>query len=548
MNTEVEVRHEKMIDINPRYIIIGDNYRKHYTEQSIDEMAGSIKKRGILHPPVVAKVSGNGKYDLVAGQRRLLGAIKAELPTIKVIVREVKDHDELKELQMIENEHREELSFYDRAYQFADQVNRGKKTPEEIAHDVGKSVDFIGYLIRFTKLPKEIQEAVKSGKLSGLHARALLRLKDEIQMVSICKETIKRKWSAREMSEKISDYECDLNDEDVKFDKTECQTCPFRSGNQKVLDDVEDDNHCLSSVCFNNKNGASFNALLTAHKQKGGKVLSDKEIQKLDDSSYTEIHPEYYNKPPLYKSKCLKGCINFALSLESDNYYNSLKKRYELHEYCLDPKCWKNQSREEKAEQKYPGTEENRDRLKESRERNMKEYVQSFMSRRVMESVKGQNLANTIMLLEFLSNFEHDDITKEILKEEKLNKKNTFWVRDNKEKLYGIIKSWKPDKQVKYLIRFLNEAIKYYSSPILAAIGKDFGVDIKKDFSITEEYLKIKTKDEILLLAKELGIKEVLEAGKAESNAKKELIALFLESKDIKGKVPKEVLKAVGEV
>ncbi len=538
MNTEV--RHEKMIDINPRDIIIGDNYRKSYTEQSIDEMSGSIKKRGILHPPVVAKVSGNGKYDLVAGQRRLLGAIKAELPTIKVIVREVKDHDELKELQMIENEHREELSFYDRAYQFADQINRGKKTPEEIAHDVGKSVDFIGYLIRFTKLPKEIQEAVKSGKLSGLHARALLRLKDEKQMVSVCKETIKRKWSAREMSEKIADYECDLDDEDVKFDKTECQTCPFRSGNQKVLDDIEDENRCLSPVCFNNKNGAYFNALLTAHKQKGGKVLSDKEMQKLDDSSYTEIH---YIKPPLYKSKCLKGCANFALSLESGSYYNSLTKRYELHEYCLDPKCWKNQSREEKA-QKDPDTEDNRDRLKESRERNIKEYVQSFMAHRVMESVKGQNFANTIMMLEFMSNFEHDDITEEILKEEKLNKKGAFWARDNKEKLYGIISKWKPDKQVKYLIRFLNETIKYYSSPVLTVIGQDFGVDIKKDFSIKEDYLKIKTKDEILTFAKELGIKEVLEAGKTESSTKKELIALFLESKDIKNKVPKEVLKA----
>lgn len=546
MNTEVEVRHEKMIDVNPRDIIIGDNYRKDYTEQSIDEMAGSIKKRGILHPPVVAKISGNGKYDLVAGQRRLLGAIKAELPTIKVIVREVKGYDELKELQMIENEHREELSFYDRAYQFTDQVNRGKKTPEEIAYDVGKSVDFIGYLIRFTKLPKEIQEAVKSGKLSGLHARTLLRLKDEKQIIAVSKKAIKEKWSAKEMSERISDYECDLDDENIKFDKTECKLCPFRSGNQKVLGDIEDENRCLSPVCFNNKQGACYNAILTAHKQKGGKVLSEKERQELGNRhSHTEID-QRWNKPPLYKTKCQKGCPNYALSLTSNSHHVSQAKHYDLGEFCLDSNCWKSQERKTKTETSEPEDNSNKDRMKENREERIKEYVRSFLAKRVTESVKGQNLANTIMLTEFMTDIEYDEVADKILKEEKVKNisSNYYMRRDNKEKFYSLISEWKPEKQVKYLIRFLNEEIKHYSSPVLTAIGKDFGVDIKKDFSITEEYLNIKTKDEILSLAKELGIKEVLEASKTESTAKKELIALFLKS-NVKGKIPKEVLKAV---
>jgi ParB family chromosome partitioning protein len=543
-NTGVEVK-EEIIEVNPRDIVIGDNYRKNYTKQSIDEMAESIKKRGILHHPVVAKVqSGNGKYDLVAGQRRLLGAIRAELPTIKVILRkDIKDYNELKELQMIENEHREELSFYDRAYQFADQVNRGKKTPEEIAHDAGKGVDFINYLIRFTTLPKEVQEAVKSGKLSGLHARALLRLKDEKQIVAVSKKAIKEKWSARELSEQIS-RGCVLNN--AKFDKTECQNCPFRSGNQKVLDDIEDENRCLSAACFNNKQGAYYNAILTAHKQKGGKVLSEKDREKLGyGRSHTDINPEW-NKPPLYKTKCKKGCPNYALYLKNLGSRQSGTKNYELEEVCLDSNCWKSQERR-------PSTTSTGDddgsyrqkQMEESRKIAIKEYVRSFLAKRVTELVKGQSLVNTIMLTEFMTDFEYDEAANEILKEEKgKNISNYLMRRDNKEKFYSLISEWKPEKQVKYLIRFLNEQVKHYSSPVLTAIGKDFGVDIKKDFYITEEYLNIKTKEEVLSLAKELGIKEVIEAGKTESTAKKELIAIFLKS-NIKGKIPKEVLKAV---
>ncbi len=157
--------------------------RKTFDPESLKELAESIKEFGILEPLIVTRkeiVTENGLdvwYELVAGERRLQAAKMIGLKTVPAIVKELSEKAKL-EVSIIENIQREDLNPIERAKAFARLMEEFGMTQIEIASRIGKSRSYVANTIRLLKLPEEIQEALKAGKISEAHAKILLSIEE----------------------------------------------------------------------------------------------------------------------------------------------------------------------------------------------------------------------------------------------------------------------------------------------------------------------------------------------------------------------------------
>jgi ParB family transcriptional regulator, chromosome partitioning protein len=151
--------------------------RKNFDEDALDELAASIKARGLLQPIVVRETSGEGLYQIVAGERRWRAAQRAQLHQVPVIIREFDDQTAL-ELAIIENIQREQLNAWEEGNGFARLVEEHGYSHETLAKIVGKSRSHVANLIRLQNLPVSVHNWLAVGDLSMGHARALLTSAD----------------------------------------------------------------------------------------------------------------------------------------------------------------------------------------------------------------------------------------------------------------------------------------------------------------------------------------------------------------------------------
>jgi len=147
--------------------------RKTFRPEELAEMVDSIKERGIIQPLIVRLV--NGKYELIAGERRWRAAGEAGLETLPVIVREASNRDVL-ELALIENLQRADLSPIEEAEAYARLMKEFTLTQEQVARQVGKGRAVVANAVRLLTLPEQIQAWIGSGDLSVGHAKVLLGL------------------------------------------------------------------------------------------------------------------------------------------------------------------------------------------------------------------------------------------------------------------------------------------------------------------------------------------------------------------------------------
>jgi ParB family chromosome partitioning protein len=147
--------------------------RKTFRPEEIAELVESIKERGIIQPLIVRLV--NGKYELIAGERRWRAAAEAGLETLPVIVREASNRDVL-ELALIENIQRADLSPIEEAEAYARLMKEFTLTQEQVAQQVGKGRAVVANAVRLLTLPEQIRAWVGSGDLSVGHAKVLLGL------------------------------------------------------------------------------------------------------------------------------------------------------------------------------------------------------------------------------------------------------------------------------------------------------------------------------------------------------------------------------------
>ncbi|MEX0306520.1 MAG: ParB/RepB/Spo0J family partition protein [Ruegeria sp.] len=153
-----------------------DQPRRRFAQEQLDELAASVKEKGIIQPLIVRNIAG-GQYEIVAGERRWRAAQMAQLHDIPVIVREF-DDTEVLEVAIIENIQRADLNAVEEAAGFKQLMDRFGHTQEKLAEALGKSRSHIANLLRLLSLPMDVQSLVIEGKLSAGHARALITAED----------------------------------------------------------------------------------------------------------------------------------------------------------------------------------------------------------------------------------------------------------------------------------------------------------------------------------------------------------------------------------
>ncbi len=163
--------------------------REDFSSQSIEELAQSIKEKGVIQPLLVRRKGDN--YELIAGERRLRAASLLNLKEVPILVKDVEDQESL-EMALIENIQREDLNPIEeaRAYQYL--IEKFNVTQERIGQALGKARVSVTNILRLLKLPREIQEELKRGRLSFAHGRALLELDDENAQRKLAQEVISK--------------------------------------------------------------------------------------------------------------------------------------------------------------------------------------------------------------------------------------------------------------------------------------------------------------------------------------------------------------------
>lgn len=153
--------------------------RKDFDEEALSELASSIEKHGLLQPIVVRPLL-SGRYEIIAGERRWRASRMAGLYRVPVIVKAM-DEQTAAEAALIENLQREDLNPYEEALGYSSLIEKFSITQEEAAQRVGKSRAAVTNALRILKLPADMLAALREGKITSGHARALLSAEGERQ-------------------------------------------------------------------------------------------------------------------------------------------------------------------------------------------------------------------------------------------------------------------------------------------------------------------------------------------------------------------------------
>ena len=161
--------------------------RRHFDEEALGSLADSIRRHGLLQPLVVRRIAG--RYELIAGERRLRAAMRAGLERVPVLVRDARPEDRL-ELALIENLQRENLTALEEAEAYRHLIDEYGLTQEELAERVGKSRPAITNALRLLNLPDAVKAKLESGELTAGHARAVLAIEGASEQVRFAHEIV----------------------------------------------------------------------------------------------------------------------------------------------------------------------------------------------------------------------------------------------------------------------------------------------------------------------------------------------------------------------
>jgi len=178
--------------------------RKDFDRESLEELADSIRQKGVLQP-ILVRAAGEG-YELVAGERRLRAAKLAGLKSIPAIVYVVETDADMLELSIIENVQREDLNAIDTALAYRKLVDDCELTQEQVSERVGKSRAAVTNKMRLLGLPAEVQKKVRAGDLSEGHARALLGLPTRKEQVDLARRVISQGLSVRDVERLVKRF------------------------------------------------------------------------------------------------------------------------------------------------------------------------------------------------------------------------------------------------------------------------------------------------------------------------------------------------------
>jgi len=177
--------------------------RTHFIETPLDELVESIRQHGIIQPLIVRKV--DGKFELIAGERRWRASKKLGLATVPVIEREASDRDVL-EMALIENLQREDLNPIEEAAGYVRLSKEFAMKQGDIAARVGKSRASVANAMRLLELHNDVQILVAQGRLSVGHAKAILSIKDKDSQLLACDQILKKSLTVRAAERLAQDF------------------------------------------------------------------------------------------------------------------------------------------------------------------------------------------------------------------------------------------------------------------------------------------------------------------------------------------------------
>lgn len=211
-------KHEELIEIEIDKILPSRTQpRKVFSDETLKELAQSIKERGILQPIIVAR-EDSGLFRLIAGERRLRASKIAGKKKIPVILKDVTAGDSL-EVSLIENIQREDLGAIETASAFQRLIKEFNLTQEEVSEKVGKERATVANYLRLLKLPEEVKSLINDGKLSMGHARAILSLEGAKPQIDTARQIVKKGLSVREaenLIKRLSDKKTTLRRDKAK--------------------------------------------------------------------------------------------------------------------------------------------------------------------------------------------------------------------------------------------------------------------------------------------------------------------------------------------
>ena len=207
----------QIIHISPNQININPYQpRQNFNESAQENLRNSIKEHGIIQPLIVVQTMA-GKYELVAGERRLRAAKELNLKTVPVIVRTAKDLEKL-ELSLIENIQREDLNPIERAKGCQQLIENFHLTQEEAAKRLGIVRSTLSNTLRLLQLPADIQMALASGKISESQAKLILGLADENVQQKIFNKTKHAALTVKDIEREVKRVKVKAHTRDVKQD------------------------------------------------------------------------------------------------------------------------------------------------------------------------------------------------------------------------------------------------------------------------------------------------------------------------------------------
>lgn len=184
-----------LIDINK------EQPRKHFDEDKLRELSESIAQHGIIQP-LVLKPTNNGRYIIIAGERRYRAARMAGLKQVPAVIKEVNDQ-QLLQLALIENIQREDLNAVEEAEAIRELVERYSLNQEEAAAILGRSRSAVANSLRLLALSETMQKYIIDGKLSAGHARALMGIKDKVLQEKAALHVIEQQFSVRDTEQYV---------------------------------------------------------------------------------------------------------------------------------------------------------------------------------------------------------------------------------------------------------------------------------------------------------------------------------------------------------
>ena len=184
--------------------------RDKFDEESLNELADSIKEQGIIQPITVRKL-GFDRYQLISGERRYKASKIVGLKEIPSYIRVAND-EQMLEMALVENIHREDLNSIEIAISYQRLMEECSLTQQKLSEKIGKNRTTISNYIRLLKLPAEIQIAIRDGELSMGHARAIINIEDEKTQLLLLKKILDKDLSVRKVEDIVRKIDNNASD------------------------------------------------------------------------------------------------------------------------------------------------------------------------------------------------------------------------------------------------------------------------------------------------------------------------------------------------